>query len=65
MNSLPKIGETFVGLPQGHRDPLFVVRPSGRKRVKGVMEMKCKQTTDLSNVNKLRQLVKDFQALYF
>ena len=30
-----------------------------------VYAMKCKQTTDLSNVEKLRQLVKDFQAIYF
>ena len=30
-----------------------------------VYGMKCKQTTDLSNVTKLRELVKDFQALYF
>ena len=30
-----------------------------------VYGMKCKQTTDLSNVEKLRQLVKDFQAIYF
>jgi len=30
-----------------------------------IYSMKCKQTTDLSYVNKLRNLVKDFQALYF
>jgi nickel superoxide dismutase len=30
-----------------------------------VYAMKCKQTTDLSNVNKLRELVRGFQALYF
>jgi len=27
--------------------------------------MKCKQTTDLENVNKLRTLVKEFEAIYF
>jgi hypothetical protein len=27
--------------------------------------MKCKQTTDLSNVNKLKSIVDDFEALYF
>lgn len=30
-----------------------------------IYAMKCKQTTDLANVNKLRDLVKDFQTLYF
>jgi len=30
-----------------------------------IYSMKCKQTTDLSHVNTLRGLVKDFQALYF
>ena len=30
-----------------------------------IYSMKCKQTTDLTNVSTLRQLVKDFQALYF
>ena len=30
-----------------------------------VYSMKCKQTTDLSHVNKLRELVKEFQGLYF
>jgi nickel superoxide dismutase len=30
-----------------------------------VYGMKCKQTTDLNNVTKLRELVKDFQTLYF
>jgi len=30
-----------------------------------VYGMKCKQTTDLDNVTKLRELVKDFQGLYF
>ena len=27
--------------------------------------MKCKQTTDLSNVNQLRSLLKEFEVLYF
>jgi nickel superoxide dismutase len=30
-----------------------------------IYSMKCKQTTDLINVTKLRRLVKEFQALYF
>jgi nickel superoxide dismutase len=30
-----------------------------------IFSMKCKQTTDLNHVNKLRNLVKDFQVLYF
>jgi len=30
-----------------------------------VYSMKCKQTTDLSHVNKLKELVKEFQSLYF
>jgi nickel superoxide dismutase len=30
-----------------------------------ISSMKCKQTTDLSHVNKLKNLVKGFQALYF
>jgi nickel superoxide dismutase len=30
-----------------------------------VYAMKCKQTTDLANVGKLRDLVKGFEALYF
>ena len=30
-----------------------------------VITMKCKQTTDLSNVSKLRDLLKNFQSLYF
>ena len=30
-----------------------------------IYSMKCKQTTDLSHVNKLRSLVKEFQVLYF
>ncbi len=30
-----------------------------------VSSMKCKQTTDLNLVNKLKELVKEFQALYF
>ena len=30
-----------------------------------IYSMKCKQATDLSHVNTLRGLVKDFQALYF
>jgi len=30
-----------------------------------IYSMKCKQTTDLSYIYKLRNLVKDFQALYF
>ena len=30
-----------------------------------IFAMKCKQTTDLDHVAKLRQLVKDFEALYF
>ena len=30
-----------------------------------VSSMKCKQTTDLNHVNKLKELVKEFQALYF
>ena len=30
-----------------------------------VYSMKCKQTTDLSHVTKLRNLVKEFQTLYF
>jgi nickel superoxide dismutase len=30
-----------------------------------IFSMKCKQTTDLNHVNKLRNLVKDFKVLYF
>jgi nickel superoxide dismutase len=30
-----------------------------------IYSMKCKQTTDLSNVNKLKSIVDDFEALYF
>ncbi len=30
-----------------------------------VSSMKCKQTTDLSHVNRLKELVQKFQALYF
>lgn len=30
-----------------------------------IYSMKCKQTTDLANVNKLKNLVENFQALYF
>ena len=30
-----------------------------------IYSMKCKQTTDLGQVNTLRKLVKDFKALYF
>lgn len=30
-----------------------------------IYSMKCKQTTDVTNVNKLKDIVKDFQALYF
>jgi nickel superoxide dismutase len=30
-----------------------------------IVGMKCKQTTDLSQVAKLRQLLKEFQGLYF
>ena len=30
-----------------------------------VYAMKCKQTTDLANVNKLKQLVKEFADMYF
>jgi nickel superoxide dismutase len=30
-----------------------------------VYAMKCKQTTDLSNITTLRSLLKDFRALYF
>ncbi|MBW1913713.1 MAG: superoxide dismutase [Deltaproteobacteria bacterium] len=30
-----------------------------------IYSMKCKQTTDLSNIEKLRNLLKEFQALYF
>lgn len=30
-----------------------------------VYSMKCKQTTDLSHVNKLKELTKEFQGLYF
>ena len=30
-----------------------------------IYSMKCKQTTDLANVNKLKALVNDFKALYF
>jgi nickel superoxide dismutase len=30
-----------------------------------VAAMKCKQTTELSNVSKLRDLLKNFQSLYF
>jgi len=30
-----------------------------------VAAMKCKQTTDLSNVKQLRSLLKDFEVLYF
>lgn len=30
-----------------------------------VSSMKCKQTTDLSHVSKLKELVKEFKALYF
>jgi nickel superoxide dismutase len=30
-----------------------------------IYSMKCKQTTDLTNVSKLKELVNDFNALYF
>jgi nickel superoxide dismutase len=30
-----------------------------------IYSMKCKQTTDLNNVNKLKSIVDDFEALYF
>ena len=30
-----------------------------------IYSMKCKQTTDVTNVNKLKDIVKNFQALYF
>jgi len=30
-----------------------------------ISAMKCKQTTDLTNVSKMRDLVKEFQRLYF
>jgi len=30
-----------------------------------IYSMKCKQTTDLANVSKLKNLVDDFKALYF
>lgn len=30
-----------------------------------IYSMKCKQTTDLSNIEKLRNLLKEFQTLYF
>ena len=30
-----------------------------------IYSMKCKQTTDLANVNKLKDLVDDFKTLYF
>ena len=30
-----------------------------------IYSMKCKQTTDLDNINKLRTLVQDFKSLYF
>ncbi|MGB2690133.1 MAG: superoxide dismutase [Ni] [Desulfobacterales bacterium] len=30
-----------------------------------IYSMKCKQTTDLANVTKLKDLVNDFEALYF
>jgi nickel superoxide dismutase len=30
-----------------------------------IYSMKCKQTTDLSHVEKLRMLIKEFQDLYF
>jgi len=30
-----------------------------------IYSMKCKQTTDLANVDKLKQLVTDFEKLYF
>jgi nickel superoxide dismutase len=30
-----------------------------------IYSMKCKQTTDLNNVNKLKRIVDDFEALYF
>ena len=30
-----------------------------------IYSMKCKQTTDLANVSKLKELVNDFKALYF
>jgi nickel superoxide dismutase len=30
-----------------------------------IYSMKCKQTTDLANVSKLKELVNDFSALYF
>lgn len=30
-----------------------------------VVSMKCKQTTDISNITKLRTLVNEFQTLYF
>jgi nickel superoxide dismutase len=30
-----------------------------------IYSMKCKQTTDLTNVTKMKDLVKEFQGLYF
>ena len=30
-----------------------------------IYSMKCKQTTDLANVSKIKELVNDFKALYF
>ena len=30
-----------------------------------IYSMKCKQTTDLTNANKLREIVRDFQKIYF
>ncbi len=30
-----------------------------------IYSMKCKQTTDLANVSKLKELVNDFKELYF
>jgi nickel superoxide dismutase len=30
-----------------------------------IYSMKCKQTTDLNNVNKLKRIIDDFEALYF
>lgn len=30
-----------------------------------IYSMKCKQTTDLTNINKLKSVVNDFEALYF
>jgi len=30
-----------------------------------IYSVKCKQTTDLANVSKLKNLVDDFKALYF